>query len=110
MVLSVEYIRKLMGWCPNASAIKTKEALQFVDLPVNAPDRGGKITHVGAGWLNAIMQGIMRAASAFIASALLSNFMYGSINWISSFGIASGFFLGSILIYLLQRDGKKQEM
>ena len=60
--------------------------------------------------MNAIKQGIMIASAAFIASALFSNFMYGSINWISSFGIASGFFLGSILAYLWQRDGKKQEM
>ncbi len=60
--------------------------------------------------MNKIKQGIMVAASAFIASAFLSNFMYGSINWISSFGIASGFLLGSILAYLWQRDGKQQEV
>ena len=60
--------------------------------------------------MNTIKQGIMMAASAFIASALFYNLMEGSINWISSFGIASGFFLGSILAYLWQRDGKKQEM
>ena len=60
--------------------------------------------------MNTIKQGIVMAASAFIASALFSNFMDGSIDWILSFGVASGFLLGSILAYLWQRDGKKQEM
>ena len=50
------------------------------------------------------------AASAFIFLALFSNFMDGRIDWISSFGVASGFLLGSILMYLWQRDGKKQRM
>ena len=50
MVNIVDKVKRMMGWCPNVGAIKTKEALQFVDLPINAPDRGGKITHVGC-WL-----------------------------------------------------------
>jgi hypothetical protein len=60
--------------------------------------------------MNTIKQGIMITSAAFIASALFSNFMYGSINWILSFGIASGFLLGSISAYFRQRDAKKQEM
>jgi len=60
--------------------------------------------------MNTIKQGILMAASAFIFLALFSNFMDGRIDWISSFGVASGFLLGSILMYLWQRDGKKQRM
>jgi len=46
-----EHVRKVMGWCPNASATYTKKSLQFNDLRVNTPDSKGKITHVGTGWL-----------------------------------------------------------
>jgi len=60
--------------------------------------------------MNTIKQGIVMAASAFMFLALFSNFMDGRIDWISSFGVASGFLLGSILMYLWQRDGKKQRM
>ena len=60
--------------------------------------------------MNTIKQGILMAASAFIASALFSNFMDGRINWILSFGVAGGFLLGSVLMYLWQRDRKKQRM
>ena len=60
--------------------------------------------------MNTIKQGIMMTVSAFIFSALFSNFMDGSIDWILSFGVAGGFLLGSILTYLWQRDGIKQRM
>ena len=60
--------------------------------------------------MNTIKQGILMAASVFIFSALFSNFMDGRIDWILSFGVASGFLLGSVLMYLWQRDGKKQRM
>jgi hypothetical protein len=36
--------------------------------------------------------------------------MDGRIDWLLSFGVASGFLLGSVLMYLWQRDGKKQRM
>ena len=58
--------------------------------------------------MNTIKQGIMMAASAFIFSVLFSNFMDGRIDWILSFGVASGFLLGSIMMYLWQRNGKIQ--
>jgi len=60
--------------------------------------------------MNTIKQGIVMAVSVFIFSALFSNFMDGRIDWLLSFGVASGFLLGSILMYLWQRDGKKQRM
>jgi hypothetical protein len=60
--------------------------------------------------MNTIKQGIVMAVSVFIFSALFSNFMDGRIDWLLSFGVAGGFLLGSILMYLWQRDGKKQRM
>lgn len=42
--------------------------------------------------MNTIKQGILMAASGFIASAFFSYFTDGRINWISSVFIASGFF------------------
>jgi hypothetical protein len=60
--------------------------------------------------MNTIKQGIVMAVSVFIFSALFSNFMDGRIDWLLSFSVASGFLLGSILMYLWQRDGKKQRM
>ena len=58
--------------------------------------------------MNTVKQGILMAASAFMFVALFSNFMDGRIDWISSFGVASGFILGSILMYLWQRDKKNR--
>jgi len=60
--------------------------------------------------MNTVKQGILMATAAFIFSALFSNFMDGRIDWLLSFGVASGFLLGSVLMYLWQRDGKKQRM
>ena len=48
-MVSFDSVKRMMGWCPNASTTYIKKSLQFNDLPVNAPDREGKITHVGAG-------------------------------------------------------------
>ncbi|MBE0522653.1 MAG: DUF1673 family protein [Candidatus Methanoperedenaceae archaeon] len=45
-------VRKLMGWCPNASTIDARKTVQFDDLAVNAPDSGGELTHIPAGWWN----------------------------------------------------------
>ena len=60
--------------------------------------------------MNTIKQGIAMAVSVFIFSALFSNFMDGRIDWLLSFGVASGFLLGSILMYIWQRDEKKQRI
>ena len=52
MTIVIEHIKKLMGWCPNASAVKTRKLVQFDDLAVNAPDSDGELTHTTAGWWN----------------------------------------------------------
>ncbi|MCX9083202.1 MAG: DUF1673 family protein, partial [Candidatus Methanoperedens sp.] len=46
------HIKKLMGWCPNASTIETRKSVQFDDMMVNAPDSGGELTLTTAGWWN----------------------------------------------------------
>ena len=58
--------------------------------------------------MNTMKQGIVMAASVFIFSAIFSNFMDGKINWLLSFGVASGFLLGSVLMYLWQKPGKNR--
>jgi hypothetical protein len=39
-------IRKLMGWCPNVGAIKTRKAVQFDDIMVYASDKGRELIHI----------------------------------------------------------------
>jgi len=48
----IENIRKIMGWCPNTSAIKYKENMSFDALEMNAPDIGSSSIHTINGWLN----------------------------------------------------------
>lgn len=52
MTAFIENIRKMMGWCPNASTIEVRKSVQFDDLTVNAPDSGGELTHTTARWWN----------------------------------------------------------
>jgi hypothetical protein len=52
MTIVIENIKKLMGWCPNASTIETRKSVQFDDMMVNAPDSGGELTLTTAGWWN----------------------------------------------------------
>ena len=75
-----ETIRKMMGWCPHASATYTKKSLQFVDLTINAQDRGGKITHVGAGWLNKYRNRVLLNLLVFMYVAVVSFDGYGKVN------------------------------
>ncbi len=58
--------------------------------------------------MNLIKQGILMAIAAFTFSSLFSYFMDGKINWILSFGIASGFLLGTLLMYLWKKEATKE--
>ena len=75
-----ETIRKMMGWCPNATAIVTKRSLQFDDLTLNAPDGEGKITHVGTGWWNKHRNRILLQSLAFTLLAVLFFVEHENIN------------------------------
>ena len=48
----VDSVKRMMGWCPNASAIKYKESMHFDTPQMNAPDIGEVSTHAVNGWLN----------------------------------------------------------
>ena len=52
MTALIENIRKVMGWCPNASTIKYKESMHFDAPQMNAPDIGSGSIHAVNGWLN----------------------------------------------------------
>ncbi len=54
--------------------------------------------------MNLIKQGILMTIAAFIFSMLFSYFMDGNINWILSFGVASGILLGTLLMHLLKKE------
>ena len=86
-----ETVRKVMGWCPNATY--NKKSLQFNDLPVNAPDRGGKITHVGAGWLNKYRNRVLLELLVVMYIAVFSFYGYGKVNPdMYLIGVISGLF------------------
>ena len=75
------------------SATHTKKTLQFVDLPINAPDRGGKITHVGAGWLNKYRNRVLLQLLVFMYLAVVSFDGYGKVNPdMYLIGVTSGLF------------------
>jgi len=73
-------VKKLMGWCPNASATYTKKSLQFNDLTVNTPDSKGKITHVGTGWLKKYHNKVLLKLLVFMYLAVFSFYGYGKVN------------------------------
>jgi len=93
MTTLVENIRKMKGWCPNATAIVTKKSLQFDDLTLNAPDREGKITHVGTGWFKKYHNKILLKLLVFMYLAVVSFDGYGKVNLdMYLIGIISGLF------------------
>lgn len=58
--------------------------------------------------MNQIKQGILMTIAAFIFSMLFSYFMDGNINWTLSFGVASGFLLGTLLMHLWKKEATKE--
>jgi len=59
--------------------------------------------------MNLIMQGILTVVTVFIVTMIIGHFVFGKINWILSFGIASGFLLGTLLKHYWLRSAQKQE-
>ena len=58
--------------------------------------------------MNQIKQGILMVIAALIFSMLFSYFMDGNINWILSFGVASGFLFGTLLMHLWKKEAGRQ--
>lgn len=76
----VDKAKRIMGWCPNATAIVTKKPLQSDDLILSAPDREGKITHVKKGIWNTYRNRILLQSLAFILLAILLFVEHESVN------------------------------
>ena len=86
-------MKRMMGWCPNATAIVTKKSLQFDDLTVNTPDSKGKITHFGAGWLNKYHNKILLKLLLMMYLAVFAFYGYGRVNLdMYLIGVISGLF------------------
>jgi hypothetical protein len=89
----MENIRKMMGWCPNASTIETRKTIQFDDIMVNVPGSGGELTHTTAGWWNKYRNRILIQSTVVTLLAL---------NWFISYGISkidiflAGLFIGTL--------------
>jgi hypothetical protein len=75
---ALQKMRLWLGWCPNASTIETRKSIQFDDIMVNAPDSGGELTHIPAGWWNKYRNRIL------IVGIIVT---YLAINWFVSYGI-----------------------
>jgi hypothetical protein len=73
MTIVIEHIKKLMGWCPNASTIEERKSVQFDDMMVNAPDSGGELTHTTARRWNKYRNRIL--FSSFITTLLAITFL-----------------------------------
>lgn len=97
MTALIKNIRKVMGWCPNASTIRARKIAQFDDMMVNAPDSGGELTSTTVGWWNKQRNRIL------IVGIMVTSL---AINWFVSYGINNmniflvGLFTG-ITLYIL---------
>ncbi|MFZ3060338.1 MAG: hypothetical protein WA102_11470 [Candidatus Methanoperedens sp.] len=59
--------------------------------------------------MNLIKQGILVVVTVFIVTMIIGHFVFGRINWILSFGIASGLLLGTLLRHYWLRSAQKQK-
>lgn len=95
--MTLEYIRKLMGWCPNAKALETRQSICPEYLEANNQSRGrdgGNSPVSSPGWWN------KRHNRSLIVSSILTLF---SIYWIgfqevrpTDKGFTSGLIFGII--------------
>jgi len=51
MTVSMEDIKRMMGWCPNVGAMEARKAMQFDDIVVNASDSDNELPQLTSGWL-----------------------------------------------------------
>ena len=77
MTIVIEHIKKLMGWCPNASTIDARKSIPFDDIMVNAPDNGGELTHTTARWLNIYRNKILVSSLILTLLAIYLFISYG---------------------------------
>lgn len=111
----METVRKMMGWCPNASTIEARKSVLFDDLAVNAPDSGGELIYTTAGWLNKYRNrvlmssliltllafGLFRTAGMYdsdiflsgVITGLLLSLVAGAVEWHRLNKVAAGKFM-----------------
>lgn len=59
--------------------------------------------------MNLIKQGILVVVIVFIVTMIIGHFVFGRINWLLSFEIASSSLMGILLRYLWMRDARKKK-
>ncbi len=59
--------------------------------------------------MDLIEQRILVVVIVFVVTMIIGHFIFGRINWILSFGIASGSLLGTLLKHYWLRSAQKQE-
>ena len=59
--------------------------------------------------MNLIKQGILVVVIVFIVTMIIGHFVFGRINWLLSFEIASGSLLGTLLRHYWLRSAQKQK-
>ena len=59
--------------------------------------------------MNLFKQGILVVGTVFIVTMIIGHFIFGRINWMLSFGIASGSLLGTLLKHYWLRSDQRQE-
>ncbi|HEY9206186.1 MAG TPA: DUF1673 family protein [Candidatus Methanoperedens sp.] len=49
---ATETIKRLLGWCPNASAPVIRKTIQFEEMTIKAPGKGTMPDHIAPKWWN----------------------------------------------------------
>lgn len=97
-----EIIRKMMGWCPNISAIKARKSIQFDNLTVNVPISGGEFTQITVEWWNKQRNRILMGIIGVTLLAIIWFISYG-INNMNVFIV--GLFTGIVVNVLSWSQG-----
>jgi hypothetical protein len=66
----IENVRKVMGWCPNASAIKYKGSMHFDTPQMNDPNVGSGSIYTINGWLNKYLNRVLLYSLIFTLLAI----------------------------------------
>lgn len=97
MTVSFEYIKRMMGWCPNVGAMEARNAMQFDDIVVNASDSDNELPQLTSGWLTKYRNRIL-LYSLILTLLAIWLFISEGINRLDVFmtGIISGLVLSLV--------------
>ncbi len=93
-MVSFESVKRMMGWCPNVSAMEARKAMQFDDIVVNASDSDNELPQLTSGWLTKYRNRIL-LYSLILTLLAIWLFISEGINRLDVFmtGIISGLVL-----------------